>query len=62
MPVLTIPHVPQDVFCNDLSGCDEFCDDEGDDSLESFSGFSDPGDRFAITTDSVRCPPLPGFI
>jgi len=35
--------------------------DQGDDSLESFSGFSDPGGRFAITTDSVHCPHLPGF-
>jgi hypothetical protein len=55
-------HFPQDVFCNDLSVCDEFRDDKGDDSLESFSGFLDPGDRFAITTDSVHCPHLPGFI
>ena len=55
-------HFPQDVFCNDLSGCDEFRDDKGDNSLDSFSGFLDPGDRFAITTDSVHCPHLPGFI
>jgi hypothetical protein len=51
-------HLPQDVILNDLSGCD----DVGDDSLDSFSGFLDPGGRFAITTDSVHCPHLPGFI
>ncbi len=55
-------HFPQDVFGNDLSGCDEFRDDKGDNSLDSFSGFLDPGDRFAITTDSVHRPHLPGFI
>jgi hypothetical protein len=56
-------HFPQDVICNDLSGCDNNCDDKGDDSLDSFSGFLDPGGRFAITTDSVYCPHLyPGFI
>jgi hypothetical protein len=55
-------HFPQDVICNDLSGCDEFCVDKGDDSLDSFSGFLDPGGRFAITTDSVHGPHLPGFI
>jgi hypothetical protein len=54
-------HFPQDVICNDLSGCDGNRDDKGDDSLDSFSGFLDPGGRFAITTDSVHCPHLPGF-
>ena len=32
------------------------------DSLDSFSGFLDPGGRFAITTKSVHCPHLPGFV
>jgi hypothetical protein len=55
-------HFPQDDICNDLSGCEDNRNNEGDDSLESFSGFSNPGGRFAITTDSVHCPHPPGFI
>ncbi len=27
-----------------------------------FSGFLDPGGRFVITTESVHCPHLPGFV
>ena len=30
--------------------------------MDSFSGFSDPGGRFAVTTESVHCPHLPCFV
>jgi hypothetical protein len=55
-------HFPQDDIRNDQSGCDDNRDNKGDDSLYGFSGFLDQGGRFAITTDSVHCPHLPGFI
>jgi hypothetical protein len=55
-------HLPQDDIRNDLSGCDDNRVDKRDASLYIFSGFLDPGGRFAITTDSVHCPHLPGFI
>ena len=65
---LTVNHLPLE---DDLSSINDICEDEdqyvicedqGDDSLDSFSGFSDPGGRFAITTESVHCPHLPGFV
>jgi hypothetical protein len=31
-------------------------------SLDSLSGLSDSGGRFVITTESVHCPHLPGFV
>ncbi len=46
---------------DDLSSSNNICD-QGDDSLDRFSGFLDPGGRFAITTESVHCPYLPGFV
>ncbi len=39
------------------AGCDG-----GDGSLDSLFGLSDPGVRFVITTESVHCPHLPGFV
>jgi hypothetical protein len=51
-------HLPLE---DDLSSSHDICD-QGDDSLDSFSGFLDPGGRFAITTESVHCPHLPGFV
>ena len=30
--------------------------------MDSFSGFSDRGGRFAVTTESVHCPHLPCFV
>jgi hypothetical protein len=54
-------HLPQDDILNDISGCDN-SRNEGDGSLDSFSGFSDPGGRFAIMTNSVHCPHPLGFI
>ena len=65
---LTVNHLPLE---DDLSSINDICEDEdqyvicedqGDDSLDSFSGFSDPGGRFAITTESVHFPHLPGFV
>jgi hypothetical protein len=52
-------HLPLE---DDLSSSNDICDQQGDDSLDSFSGFSDPGGRFAITTKSVHCPHLPRFV
>jgi hypothetical protein len=54
-------HLPQDDILNNLSSCDDNRN-KGDDSLDSFLDFFDPGGRFAITTNSVHCPHLPGFI
>ena len=39
------------------AGCDQ-----ADGSLDSLSGLSYPGGRFVITTESVHCPHLPGFV
>ncbi len=36
--------------------------DRGDGSLDSLSRLSHPGGRFVITTESVHCPHLPGFV
>ena len=54
-------HLPLEDVIHDLSSSNHSCD-QGDDSLDSFSGFSDPKGRFGITTESVHCPHLPGFV
>jgi len=54
-------HLPQEDVLNDLSSSDNSCN-RGDDSLDSFSGFLDPGRRYAITAESVHCLHLPGFV
>ncbi len=54
-------HLPLEDVIHDLSSSNQSCDPV-DDSLDSFSGFSDPGGRFAITTESVHCPHLPSFV
>jgi hypothetical protein len=65
---LTVNHLPlEDDLSSSNDICededqDDICEDQGDDSLDSFSGFSDPGGKFAIMTESVHCPHLPGFV
>ena len=68
MTTLTVNHLPlEDDLSSSNNICededqDNICEDQGGDSLDSFSGFLDPGGRFAIMSESVHCPHLPGFV